>query len=268
MRRLGIVALGILPASIARAQSCHVTAPTAEDERGLRLVARADTAGFDTERDEGHYQGLFLGVRFAYDIVSVSSSLPVYRIVDDGVPNTGIGDVPLAARIRLATFDEDRLRLGAGLSTTLPSGDPDKELGMGHVMLMPVVFGSRRFGRFELGAELAYAQALGSPEAPAHQHHHHEPDAPDGTSPLVDPMNRSELMPLLAARFDLGAPWTVRGGAYGGFPVGSLEGTARAIAFVGVDVSVGRFGTRIQGEMPFAGDPFTGKLVLELSTRL
>lgn len=245
-----------------------MTAPTADDERGVRLVARADTAGFDTERDEGHYQGLFFGVRLAYDMVSVSSSLPVYRIVDDGVSSAGIGDVPIAARVRLATFHEERMSLGAGLSMTLPSGDPEKELGMGHVMMLPVVFGRARFGLFEMSAELAYAGALGSRQAPEHQHHHDEEMTPDGTMPLVDPMNRSELEPLFAGAFDLGARWTARGGAYGGFPIGIDDGTARAIAFLGIEVTQGRFGARVQGEMPVVGDPFTTKLVLELSTRL
>jgi hypothetical protein len=246
-----------------------VTAPTADDERGVRLVARADTAGFATERDQGHYQGLFLGVRVAYDTVSVSSSLPLYRIVDDGVQSAGIGDVPIAARARLLTFDEKRVQLGAGLSLMLPSGDPDKELGMGHVMMLPVVFGRARFGLFETSAELAYGGTLGSNDAPDHQQHHHYGEmAPDGTSPLVDPMNRSELEPLLAGAFDLDAPWTVRGGAYGGFPLGLDDGTARAVAFLGIEVTQGRFGARVQGEIPFVGDPFTAKLVLELSTRL
>jgi hypothetical protein len=268
MRRLGIVALGILPTSFARAQSCHVTAPTVDDERGVRVVVRADTAGFSTEWDEGHYQGLFPGVRLAYEGFSLSSSLPVYRIVEDDVSNTGIGDVPIAARARLATFGEERMSAGAGLSMTLPTGDAEKELGMGHMMLMPGVFGRGRFGFLEFRAELAYGQALGSGDTAPHQHHGQEPDRPDGTNPLVDPMNRSELEPLLAASFDLGSPWTARGGAYGGFPVGSKQGTARAIAFVGIEASLGRFGTRVQAEVPFAGDPFTAKLVLELSTKL
>jgi hypothetical protein len=267
MRRLAFVALGILSTSLARAQSCHVTAPTVDDERGIRLVVRADTAGFDTAHDEGHYEGLFPGVRLAYEGFSISSSLPVYRIVNDGVPSSGIGDVPLAARARLATFDEARISAGVGLSMTLPSGDAEKELGMGHLMLMPGVFGRGRFGRFEFSAELAYGRALGSRETPTHQHHQGS-DRPDGVSPLVDAMNRSELEPLLAAAFDLGAPWATRAGAYGGFPVGIDDGTARAIAFVSIEVSLGRFGTRLQGEMPFIGEPFTTKLVLELSTRL
>ncbi len=258
---ISVLALALLPTRLARAQACHVAAANDEPELGFRLSARSETAGFRTTRYEGHYQGLFAGALVGNQTVSGEASLPYYRILRNGLRSNGPGDLGLAARARFVELDGKRAAGGLFLSLTVPTGDPERDLGMGHVMLMPGVWGHARFDRLSLSAELAYGSAIGAQGGEHHAHH------ADGESPIVNPMGRSELEPLLAGSLELIAAFSLHGGAFGGFPLDAGEGTSRAVAFLGVEAARGAFGARLQGQMPFVGDPFTSKLALELSVR-
>lgn len=251
------LALGLLAAPDARAQACHVAAANDDGVSRARLSARMETAGFETTRYEGHYQGLFAGLLVASEAFSGEASVPLYRIVRNGLREQGFGDVALGGRARLLTFWQDRGALGAFVALTLPTGDREKDLGMGHVMVMPGVFARARFAPFAIATELAYGASIGAAEGEHHEH------AAAGESPIVSPMNDSELEPLVAMTLALTDTFGVRGGAYGGFPL--REGAARAVAFLGLDATRGAFGARVHGQLPLAGDPFTSKLVLELS---
>jgi hypothetical protein len=265
LRRLLRVTLFLLAAAFgspARAQSCHVSAASQDTTFGVRLSARAQTAGFETTLYEGHYQGLFAGVLAGSETVSAEASLPFYRIMRNGLTSYGAGDLALGARAKLFGYGGDRGATGLFVAGTLPTGDPERDLGMGHVMIMPGAWGRASLRPVVFFAELAYGAALGTQGAGHHEHH------AAGQTPIVNPMNSSELEPLVAVAVDVAGPFRVRGGAYGGFPVGSSDGASRMAAFVAVEIARGSFGASVQGELPLVGDPFTSRLSLELSTRL
>ncbi len=240
-----------------RAQSCHVAAANEHGTSGFRLSGRAEAAGFVTSRYEGHYEGVFASLLVANETISGEVSLPLYRIVRNGLRDQGPGDLSLAGRARLLAVDDERVTAGFFAAVALPTGDPEKDLGMGHVMIMPGAWARARVEPVVLSAELAYGASIETSRGDAHQHHG------KGESPLVNPMNPSELEPLATATLELSAPFSVRGGAFGGIPFG--EGATRTVAFLGVDVARGAFGARVQGFLPLVGDPFTSKLALELS---
>lgn len=257
LRTLALSAVGLLTARVG-AQTCHVAAANDRGTAGISASVRSETAGFSTTRYEGHYQGIFAGVLASHEWLSGEVSLPFYRLVRNGLASQGLGDLALAARGRVFAWDGDRTALGAFLALTLPTGDPDDDLGMGHVMLMPGAWGRVQLEPLVLQAELAYGSSLGA--SGGHEHHAR------GESPIVNPMNPSELTPLLAVMLELTQLVGLRAGGYAGFPIDASEGSSRGVAFLGVDLRSGAFGARMQGQLPFLGDPFTSKLVLELST--
>jgi hypothetical protein len=127
---------------------------------------------------------------------------------------------------------------------------------MGHVMLMPSAWGTLTLGRLGLSARLGYAGAL----AASSEHHHHG----GGTSPLVEPMNESELAAAAAGSFALTPAFAMRVGVYGAVPVAIDDGHARAVGFAGAGMQSQRLDTSVEVHLPLAGDPFTAKLSLEV----
>lgn len=250
-----------LSSSRAAAQGCHAVPEGPVTQAGFGLALRGESARFRTERYEGHHEGLFTSVRFAASAWSAAATLPVYRLVRNGLAAGGAGDVALGGRARVLSNATDDHAAGATVVVTLPTGDADEELGMGHPMTSVGLWGrTSPVSALELRAELVYARALVSPSGGAH--HAHD----GGTSPLVDPMNASELAPLVTASAFLD-DFALRAGAYAGVPVGST-GTARLLGLLGIQATRGRFGSRVEAHAPLVGRPFTSKLVVELSLAL
>ncbi len=220
---------------------------------------RAETAGFSTREYEGHYEGLVPNFGFHELWFEAVASLPVYRIVRNGRSDLGPGDLLLQARAALLGERARDHVLGLELAASLPTGDPERELGMGHVMLMPSAWGTLTSGRFGFSARAGYARAI----VGSSTHHHHE----GGMSPLVDPMNESELDGALSGSLAVSRLVGVRAGFYGAVPVAVADGHARAAGFAGFGADNGRASSEFELHLPVAGDPFTVKLLLELGVR-
>jgi hypothetical protein len=241
------------------AQSCHLP-PRIESARDeVTGSLRAVAAGFSNAEYAGHFEGLVPNLTFRRGRFEAAATLPIYRIWRNGRSDTGLGDLLLQAR---GTVWRDAVRsraVGLELAASLPSGDHEHELGMGHVMLMPSAWGTLTAGRFGVSLRLGYAAAM----AGSSTHHHHA----GGTSPLVDPMNESELDAAAGGTFAITQVLGARAGFYGAVPVAAEDGRARAAGFAGLGVQGERLGTSMELHLPLAGDPFTAKLLLEVGTR-
>jgi hypothetical protein len=252
-------AVACLVVRLAAAQSCHLPPRTEPNPAAFSAALRAETAGFSNSEYEGHFEGLVPSLSFRKPWFEVAASLPVYRIVRNGRSDVGPGDLLLQARAPIFRDREQRDALGLELSATLPTGNPDHELGMGHVMLMPSAWGTLGLGRLGLSARFGYAGGI----AGSSEHHHHA----GGTSPLVDPMNMSELDAAAAGSFAFTPNAFARLGLYGAVPVAIDDGRARAAGFAGLGVQGERLGTSLEVHLPLAGEPFTAKLLLEVAAR-
>lgn len=245
----------------AQAQSCHLPLRVEQAEPADPFTARlrAEAAGFSTPEYEGHFEGLVPSFGFRERWFEAAASMPVYRIVRNGRSDVGPGDLLLQARAPVVADHARDHVLGLELAASLPTGDPELELGMGHVMLMPSAWGTLTSGRFAMTARAGYARAV----VGSSTHHHHE----GGMSPLVDPMNESELDGALAGSVGLSRLVGVRAGFYGAVPVAVDDGRARAAGFAGFAVENRRVSSDFELHLPVAGDPFTAKLLLELGVR-
>lgn len=258
-RAFAVGAVLMLTARSACAQSCHAVAEDPRGETRLGLSLRSETATFRTKRYEGHFEGAFATASGAFGPVSAALSVPYYRALENGLAVHGFGDLALGARARVVSDDATAYAFGVMLGTTLPTGDAEDELGMGHAMPAGGLWG--RWSAplaLQLRAELSYARAIVAGSGGSHHAHG------AGTSPLVDPMNGSELAPLFTVSRPLGDLVTLRAGAFGGFPVGA-DGASRVLGLIGVHAARGGFAARVEGQAPLIGDPFEEKLLLELS---
>lgn len=242
----------------ATAQSCHLP-PSDTGTTGVIVAARAEWAGFDTARYEGHYEGTAVSAALEMSRFRASTLVPAYRIVRNGMAESGLGDVLVQGSAVILRDDEPGRTLNAELGMSVPTGDPEKDLGMGHVMALPNVWGGWREGIFGITGRVGYGRALAGA---SHEHHH-----AGGYAPLVDPMNSSELQLAAAGSAELDRRLAVRAGVYGAVPVGIADGASRAAAFVGAGVGGPRVATEARIHWPLAGDPFTTKFLLELRVR-
>jgi hypothetical protein len=240
----------------ARAQSCHLPPRVERTDDPFAATVRAETAGFANAEYTGHYEGVVPSVSFRQRWFEAVASLPIYRILRNGRSDVGPGDLLLQARVPLVRSEERTRSLGLELAASLPTGDPARELGMGHVMLQPSAWGTLTYGRLGFSARAGYAHAL----AGSSEHHHHM----GGTSPLVDPMNESELDGALAGSYAVTRALAARAGVYGAVPVAVEDGQSRAAVFAGAGATNGRLHTSVELHVPLAGDPFTLKLLLEV----
>lgn len=256
VRQLALVAL--LGCRNATAQSCHLP-PSDRSHTGVIVGTRAEWAGFDTARYEGHYEGTALSAVLDMQRFRASTLLPAYRIVRNGIAATGLGDVLVQGSAAISSDRERARSLNVELGVSIPTGDPEKDLGMGHLMALPNVWGGWREGVFSVTGRAGYGRAL---TGAGHEHHH-----AGGAGPLVDPMNSSEVQLAAAASVELERLLEIRTGIYGAAPVGIDDGAGRAAGFVGAGVAGPRLATEAQVHWPLAGDPFTTKLLLELRWR-
>ncbi len=257
---VALLAVGLVAEpSPASAQSCHPSALADPERVGATVTLREESAVFRTERYEGHYEGLVLGGGFASSRWSASVAFPAYRLVRNGQRLMGPGDMALGASAEVLRSAPADSHLGLAFMSTLPTGSAKEDLGMGHTMLMPGLFGDVRRGRLRADAGLAYGTAVGA--SGDHAGHVH------GSSPLVDPMNRSEVALSLGASLRASDGFGLHVAMRGAVPVGSEPGAARGILALGVTAAEGPVGTSVGVELPVVGAPFSSKLVLELVVR-
>jgi len=263
---LALVLVALLPPRAA-AQACHMPALEQSAEAGepaprpvqVRTALWASFARFATPSYSGEYQGIHPSLAVVSRYVRGELALPFYRIVRNGLGDSGIGD--LAIDVRAPLFDAPTRGLSAGLDVALtaPTGSRVKQLGMGHTMLMPGVFLAFAQRGFRGLVQLAYGRALGSMGA---EHALHT-----GTGPLVNPMNRSELEHAIAASYALVPGLRVLARLYGATPVANVAGRAREALGFGGELTLGPVELSLLVELPLAGTPFAQRTLLGAAAR-
>lgn len=246
---------------IVRAQSCHAAPETEGNVVGLRTSVSGELATFKTRRFEGDYRGMTVGALFIHPRVSFGASIPYFRIVRNGLAAHGWGDAVAQASVTPFRSSDGEWSLGVLGAAMLPTGDADHDLGMGHVMLMPALFGA--WHRAHWGAELmvGYGRALAKP-GDSGAHHHH-----GGVGPIVRPMNMSEVSADGNVIFRAHPHLHFRVGASAAVPVDSPEGASRATALAGVTFIVGPFDLGVFGQLPLVGDPIVARAVVSAGWR-
>lgn len=212
-------------------------------------------AHYDTPSFTGNYQGLAGALRWSADRYAAFVSLPLYRLEKNGARQVGIGD--LVAHAQAMVIGDHPRHLGVALAVSAPTGSQRAGLGMGHVMLMPALWGTWAFGDLAAHASVGYGRALGASSDGGHTH---------GSAPLVDPMNFSEL--TYSASADVGLARELRIGARlgGGVPLDDA-GVHRLIGALRVLWTAGRVVTTAEVQAGLAGDPFTLRGVVETAIR-
>ena len=250
----------LAPPRPVAAQQCHQLSGDAWRRPGLLVGARLDAAGYRSTSFEGDYQGLAPALTFVHPRVSALAMLPAYRITRNGRTEFGLGDLALALRAPVPAWATDRLRAGFGLAVTLPTGDPGRGLGMGHVMLMPEFWWTHDWGPVQLAGVVGYGRALARAGATAHKH---------GPSPLVNPMNMSEVEGSLAAIVRLRPRLAVKAAAYGAAPVGDVDdpGRARLVVAQGLLITHGALELAAELQLGLLGQPFLARGVLQAGYR-
>jgi len=213
-------------------------------------------ADYDARLFSGDYQGLVAGAGWMRGRFAISGRLPVYRLNKNGKEVDGIGDLML--HLHASVLGRGPWSAGVMLMASAPTGNDAQGLGMGHVMVMPDVWGSWATRAFAITGSFGYARAVGG--AAAHAEH-------GGGSmwPLVEPMNPSELTwsatGMVALDRTLGAG--IR--AFGAVPIG--DGETRLVAGVRVIWRAGRAETSAEIQNGVVGDPFGLRGILETSVR-
>ncbi len=221
----------------------------AATSHGLPYEASVQLVGarFDTMSFLGDYQGLVPATQWTRGRLGASVSLGLYRLTENGRVLHGIGDAMLAASVTGLTRGSARLGISAAVS--LPTGDHNVGLGMGHLMVMPSVWGSWMLQALMIDASLGYAAAIGGDT-----HHDH------GAWPLVAPMNPQELTWSGSALAALGKAIHAGIHASGGVAIGA--GQDRVVIGARAIWTAGRFETVGELQTGLVGDPFTIRGVL------
>lgn len=234
------------------AQDAHhdPDAPVSQFSASVSLEA----ARFDTGTYVGSYQGLLPTVGWSYGRFGVDASLGLYRLEENGLEVSGIGDAMASAR--LTVWSNEDLQTGVLLHLMVPTGDELENLGMGHSMLMSSGWIHGQVERVSLTASAGYSRALISLGGSQHNH---------GPMPLVDPMNLQEIAWSAGADVEVGARVHVGGHLLGGAPIGT--GTNRVIGGGRVGWGTRRVSTDFELQAGLAGDPFSIRGVLETALR-
>lgn len=253
------VLAGVMSAKTVLAQHCHPPPPSEQQQVGLSVGLRSEFSTYRTTRYEGEYQGLVLRAGWDHQWVRIHAALPGYRLTRNGPETYGVGDALVDVRVPFARTEDDTLVGGVVLAGTLPSGDAARDLGMGHVMLMPGFWVTLRRERVFLSTQVLYGRALAS-GATTH--------LGDGTGPIVNPMNMSEIELALNGGVNLVEYLRLRGGIYGAVPIAVTAGAERAAVVFGVDLMpVGWLDIGAELHLPVAGTPFLTKTAIVLAAR-
>lgn len=251
------VALGCaLATGRARAQSCHLGS-TPESEPGFLGFVRGEAAQYENRRYSGHYEGLLLGASYRSPAAGVAVVVPSYHLLRNGLDSSGLGDIGLEGRFLPL---REQLALGGVLALTLPTGNADEELGMGHAMVALGVLSTAELDFLSAELILGFGQALSSGSS-THSHH------ASGLSPLVAPMNASELQASLAVSARPNRRFSTRLALSIAAPVGEEPGASRGATTFGVALHEGRARLGLDASLPVVGDAFRAKAAVELGVQ-
>jgi hypothetical protein len=242
-------------ARTASAQSCHGELLDPGESSRFTASAMFVAGAFDRVQGKGDYEGLAATLKVRAGGARWGVTVPTWRIARAGSTTGGLGDVALRAEVPLVSLFDRALEVGVGVGATLPTGRSEDELGMGHAMAMPWLFGSLRLGlvngEIEVGSAHAFADHVHTTTANGEVLH--------VSRPVVDPMNANEIWGSAAVSVPLGlfqlVP-TLRGAR----PLG--EGERRLNAGLGVRVPIGPVSAAAGAELPLDGDAFTWRTYL------
>jgi hypothetical protein len=224
---------------------------------GVTAKIGALAATYESPLFEGNYQGVKVGAGVSYGRYSLSADLVTYRLERNGLASNGVGDIMIHAHATLVS--RGTLSGGAMLMVSAPTGNDAKGFGMGHVMLMPELFGSWSSGRFVVDALAGFGYATGG--ASAHAEH-----GGGGAWPLVDPMNAMEITFGLRPTYMLVSRLGIGASGHGAVPIG--DGVSRFVAGGHVLWLAGRFATSFEIAGGVAGDPFGLRGMLTTTIRV
>lgn len=248
----GLIALAVAATS-ARAEHDH-GATTGDDDHapssfgaGVTLLA----ARFATAMYAGDYEAVVPNASWVGGRLALGAALPLYHLVENGNSLDGLGDATGYARATVV--GGAAAQAGVALAVALPTGH-EMTFGMGHVMVMPSVWGAWHRDRVGLAASVGAGRALD------HAGHVH------GAAPMVDPMNLSEL--TWSAGADLAIASGVRAGARlgGAVPI-DLPGVDRVVGALRASWGARHLDTAAELQLGLVGDPFTIRGVVQTSVR-
>lgn len=227
----------------------------------MRLATSLEAAAYEYGGNEGSYQGAALSASYTREAFKAELIVPAYRLRRNDETFYGLGDVTGELRVRLLDVADGALSGGAGLTGIAPTGSASRDLGMGHVMLMPALWGLFEGSGAFLQLQVAYARALSQDDSEHARHHAAR------MRPIVRPMNASEVVVSGSAGYAVHELVRVQGGVYTAAPVDTPDGKGRTVASLGVDFIPSAFDVSLEAQAPLAGDPFTFKVVAGAGVR-
>ena len=259
-----------LPIGVARGQSCHMPALREPDGTSWQANATGIFATYENASYTGEYQGVRALASYQlfdrapdgaprHPRLSLEVALPYYRIVRNGLTQHGLGDLGVDARVVAYRSSDQRLSVGPELALTVPTGDAQRDLGMGHVMLMPGAWLKLQQDRLLLIVQAAYGRAATDLHGSGHHH--------EAVFPLVNPMNMQELEHSIALGYAVHESVELETRLFGAVPINSPMGTARELIAGGARVSVGIFAVGVEVQVPLVGAIFRAKTLLSASAR-
>jgi hypothetical protein len=251
------LALASLISRPASGQLCH---PVAHEAAGHPDIADDDTrleAAVAAEAQllaTADVQGMTTSLRGRWRRFGARVAIPVYRIAhDDGDVAIGLGDIAAEASARLV--GGERWRAGAVAGVSVPTGDADDGLGMGHTMLMPGAWLTAERGPLRVSAAASYGTRVGD-AGDAHHHHH-------AARAMVNPMNARELGSSLRAAYAATDDLEVHAVGLLAVPIG--DGVTRAAAAAGARWRLGTWSIGAEAGAGITGKPFVSRGVLDLT---
>lgn len=218
-----------------------------------RIGLVTNVASYNNKVYAGEYQGLSVMASYSHPWVSAEATIGGYRIVRNGLRDLGISDLALDVRAALARISE--MTFGLELAATLPTGDPGRGLGMGHVMLMPGAFFQLESSALRLLVQVAYGRALAS----GREHAHGSPGS------LVNPMNRSEIEHAATLAYSFRPPLFAAARLFGAVPVAASAGSAREALGIALGASLQRAQISAELQLPLVGTPFSLKALFTVA---
>jgi len=246
--RIAFVALGLSAPEALADHHGMVMAPEGGSTIGTSVSLLA--ASFATPDFVGDYQGVVPAMSWTSEHFSAAASLPLYRLQENGRELYGPGDAVVSGQGTFVTTDS--VHAGALLAASLPTGDGQAGLGMGHPMLMPALWSAWKHERVTVTGSAGYSRAL----VDSMSHHDH------GPWPLVEPMNMSEISWSAAGSVALSSSMQAGARMSGGVPVGAV-GHDRVVGAVRLSWGTGRVDTAAELQAGLVGDPFTIRGVVE-----